>query len=908
MINPAEIPQIPGDMDALAEHARSLTSTGRAFASTGARVHSTWQGLAAVYDAPEAGQLLAATQPVSQVSSTVGANVETVAGALSTYAATVKPIKARLEALRAQAQTFVNSVHGDDDWRSDEGKVNQHNQLLSQVNDAVAQWMDAQRTCANAINAVYGGTHYVADNGDGQRAPNEFGYTRDQLNAALGGDQGLPWGKPEEHDGGLLGDVGDFFVGLKDGFVQAITDLGALVGYANGQWSWSTAGQAWKGLGTFALALGTYGTGLGIALDQTTGVPGFKRGEMGNLLLNAGKSIIAYDQWGKGHNGRAAGMATFNIVSAVVGTKGAGGALRAVGAGLKGAEAGSVVTRVGAAAVRAGDFVARMPTVDELGIKLLNKINIHIPRPNLSFAADGPSLGHHVDSHLPSTRGPDVAPMAHHDGLGGSHADGPSIGDGLRPGHHEDPNSAGHTAEHAHDGPSTKDDGGAGQHDAADGHHGDPFHHEPTDHTPNDGAHNPEPGSHDHTPDTSGHGDHGGGPGDLSEVGNAGHGPLGNQADGSWRGEHGLRLDPHTNAAADRFIEQAARHEPRITDQMRAIERSIDHGRLEGLEYRLKGEDSLKRKLASDMAEDINVSPEDALAGIRDSVRYTLEIPEGNYSHGVQQAVHHLQDQGFENIKFKNTWGDSGYKGINSTWRDPSTGQTFELQFHTPESFEAKMNAHELYEQQRLPGNSPERIHELEAQQREIFDNLHQPPGATDLAVHPAVGHGDGVGSELAPASDVDDPGVHEHHVEHQVGPVHDPVQREQLMDEVQSHGHKINRDEVFLIGRNRDHDVVWLERGNERAGLGHMLTEKRIAQFERAGIRHEDIGDVAFRAATKGRPLGITGKDRVVFEVDYHGEPKRIAVTVGDNGYIVGANPVSDAKKLKPLPGMDTE
>ncbi|MBE1467639.1 hypothetical protein [Kibdelosporangium phytohabitans] len=435
MINPGEIPQIPGDMDALSSHAGTLKSTGTAFANTGAQVHSKWQSLAAVYEAPEVGELLNATRPVSEISDEVGGNMETVGNALNAYAATVKPIKAKLDSLRTQAQAFVADAKGDEDWREDEDKVNKHNGLLTQVNEAVAEWMQAQRTCANAINAIYGGIQYVGDNGDEHRDKNEFGYTKDQLNSALASENGLPWGKPEEHDGGFWGDVGDFFVGIKDGFVQMITDLGALIGYADGKWSWETAGAAWKGLGTFALALGVYALpgGLGAALDQKVGIPGFGKGELGNTLLNAGKGIIAYDQWGKGHNGRAAGQATFNIVSAVVGTKGAGGALRGAGAALKGAEAGAVAARVGGAFVRAGDFVVKMPTVGELGIKIANKLNIQIPHlgPLPAFAGDGPPIRHHFDVEMPNTRGPDVAHMDSHR----PDLNGPSVNDAF---HHPD--------------------------------------------------------------------------------------------------------------------------------------------------------------------------------------------------------------------------------------------------------------------------------------------------------------------------------------------------------------------------------------------------------------------------------------------------------------------------------------
>src|SRR5690606_2960662 len=104
-------------------------------------------------------------------------------------------------------------------------------------------------------------------------------------------------------------------------------------------------------------------------------------------------------------------------------------------------------------------------------------------------------------------------------------------------------------------------------------------------------------------------------------------------------------------------------------------------------------------------------------------------------------------------------------------------------------------------------------------------------------------------------------------------------AERAALIKEVQDQGHKINPNDVVHIGRDRNGNIVWLEKGNDRAGLGHMTTDKRVADFEKAGIPKEDIGEVAFRAATEGTPIGITGRDRVVYEVEYNGETKRIAV-----------------------------
>jgi hypothetical protein len=72
MIDPSGIPVIDGDMDALARHAGELVGVGGDVAGTGARVHATWQGLAPVYDAPEAGQLLLATALVQQTTASVG--------------------------------------------------------------------------------------------------------------------------------------------------------------------------------------------------------------------------------------------------------------------------------------------------------------------------------------------------------------------------------------------------------------------------------------------------------------------------------------------------------------------------------------------------------------------------------------------------------------------------------------------------------------------------------------------------------------------------------------------------------------------------------------------------------------------------------------------------------------------
>lgn len=75
------------------------------------------------------------------------------------------------------------------------------------------------------------------------------------------------------------------------------------------------------------------------------------------------------------------------------------------------------------------------------------------------------------------------------------------------------------------------------------------------------------------------------------------------------------------------------------------------------------------------------------------------------------------------------------------------------------------------------------------------------------------------------------------------------------------------------------------------------------MANFVGIGIAQDDIVDVVFEAATSAEPIGLSGQDRPVFVVNYRGQPKRVAVTVSANGFVVGANPISPNGKLCPLP-----
>ncbi|MFF1481137.1 ATP nucleotide 3'-pyrophosphokinase [Streptomyces sp. NPDC058301] len=201
---------------------------------------------------------------------------------------------------------------------------------------------------------------------------------------------------------------------------------------------------------------------------------------------------------------------------------------------------------------------------------------------------------------------------------------------------------------------------------------------------------------------------------------------------GGWTGD-GLSLNAADNAEVDAFVDRAKQAERSISPQVRTAA-LLSGAELIGFDHRLKSADSLKRKVATSLLEHPGQRVNDALAGISDSVRYTLQWPEGHYTEGVTRAASVLSDWGNDTTKWSNTWGRAkGYKAINSGWRAPLSEHLFEVQFHTPASKYAQEATHKLYEEQRLPGTSPERARELQAQQDAIFAAVPVPPGADRL-------------------------------------------------------------------------------------------------------------------------------------------------------------------------------
>ena len=116
------------------------------------------------------------------------------------------------------------------------------------------------------------------------------------------------------------------------------------------------------------------------------------------------------------------------------------------------------------------------------------------------------------------------------------------------------------------------------------------------------------------------------------------------------------------------------------------------------------------------------------------------------------------------------------------------------------------------------------------------------------------------------------------------------------LIDEVIANGDKISPDKVVLITRDPTSKIVWLEEGNSSSGLQHII-DRHGHEFNGKGIANSDIPDYVLEAVYQGNIVGTQGKrnpPRTVYEFVYNGQTQRIAIQVGSNGYIVGANPKS--------------
>jgi len=197
----------------------------------------------------------------------------------------------------------------------------------------------------------------------------------------------------------------------------------------------------------------------------------------------------------------------------------------------------------------------------------------------------------------------------------------------------------------------------------------------------------------------------------------------------SWRGENDQYLNAEENVVAGHAMERIRTVEKKVTASLQEIKEETPDCDLAGLENRLKGEERFKEKVFGEL----RAKPERSIAEITermpDAIRYTFQLDSERYVAGYWNLHQRLEAGGSEFLMSRNFWDSPDYKGVNTRWLG-SDGQVFEVQFHTPESYQAKQLTHTAYERLRTSTGPGAERPELESFQQDVSARIPIPDGA----------------------------------------------------------------------------------------------------------------------------------------------------------------------------------
>ncbi|AGL21684.1 toxin glutamine deamidase domain-containing protein [Actinoplanes sp. N902-109] len=161
-------------------------------------------------------------------------------------------------------------------------------------------------------------------------------------------------------------------------------------------------------------------------------------------------------------------------------------------------------------------------------------------------------------------------------------------------------------------------------------------------------------------------------------------------------------LTPADKAAIEASVREAAARAERLLPQLGGVVESLGgSARLVGIKHACKSRRSLARAFAAEF-ETGGVPVGEFLAGVKDRVRFAIEVPEAGYVQTVRRAVEELERAGFRVRRLVNFWGGDGrHNGLNATVEDQA-GFRLEVQFPTALSWAISLRTHQAYEVVRL--------------------------------------------------------------------------------------------------------------------------------------------------------------------------------------------------------------
>ncbi len=180
------------------------------------------------------------------------------------------------------------------------------------------------------------------------------------------------------------------------------------------------------------------------------------------------------------------------------------------------------------------------------------------------------------------------------------------------------------------------------------------------------------------------------------------------------------------------YYNRTIKKEPEITKQVSKAAREAGMS-MAGTECRIKSRKSYLKKIRR------KNGPKASRYEVKDILRYTYTASGEELVEKISKVIELYTDSGYNTLEIKNYWLDrqNPYNGINTIMRSPD-GLTFELQYHTPESFEIKNGKmHELYEKQRpMRDVSSKEYIELGDKMFELSDSMEIPKGIEKVKTH----------------------------------------------------------------------------------------------------------------------------------------------------------------------------
>lgn len=122
------------------------------------------------------------------------------------------------------------------------------------------------------------------------------------------------------------------------------------------------------------------------------------------------------------------------------------------------------------------------------------------------------------------------------------------------------------------------------------------------------------------------------------------------------------------------------------------------------------------------------------------------------------------------------------------------------------------------------------------------------------------------------------------------------------LVSQLEANGENFTKGDVVAITQDSSGNIVWLEKGHlgdRPSGLAHIVDAHGV-DFSKQDISEAEIPQYIMSAVKYGKIVGHQGRGtgRPIYEFTYEHATRRIAITIGSNGYIVGANPAPVPKE----------